>query len=429
VKGSYYQVLFVYHYTGSDRDVFVCIRWSFKVGYGLLSYFNPFVFQDIFLGFVRQSSGAIGVAGKLFDESAHSPCEILFCIDMSNSQPVNLIKSSFKIHLTYWVLFWLVDYLLAYAVRSGEVYPYNPYFLNVVFCTLYFYVCVNLVIEPTIERSKLLLATEILALISAFCIIKWVVEWAFHTEQYVKNLKERKRYFAYFSYEIWRYTTMTFYSFAYWYYKKSMREENLRRMADQRQYIGQIDFLRAQIHPHFLFNTLNLVYSEIAELSEKAGNAVLSLTRLMRFSVESTKFEAISIHSEIEAIEEYLSLQRWRLGEKLNLEYSKSGKPEPFLVPPLCFISLVENAFKYGEIKDPIQLSIDIGEEIRFYCSNSIRRDFKDNTSTSLGLKNVVRQLEMYFGENVKWEIHQDQRIFYVSIIINTVSHEMHNSR
>jgi two-component system LytT family sensor kinase len=348
---------------------------------------------------------------------------------MSNSQPVNHIKCSFKIHLTYWCLFWLVDYLFACAVRSGETYPYYPYLLNVAFCTLYFYVCVIFVIEPTIEKSRLLIATEILALISAFCIIKWLVEWVFHTEQYVKNLQERKRYFAFFSYEIWRYSTMTFYSFAYWYYKKSMREEQLRRLADQRQYIGQIDFLRAQIHPHFLFNTLNLIYSEIAELSEMAGKAVLSLTRLMRFSVESTKFEAISIHSEIEAIEEYLSLQRWRFGEKLNLEYSKSGESETFLVPPLCFISLVENAFKYGEIKDPIQISIDIGEEIRFYCSNSIRRDFKEHRTTSVGLKNVVRQLEMYYGENVKWEIQQDQSFFSVLITINTINHEMHNSR
>ncbi len=299
-----------------------------------------------------------------------------------------------------------------------------PYCFNALFNTMYFYVCVYCIILPFIKKSKLLTIGLIILLLTVTISLKYGLEKGFETSYYQIIKAEGRSIIQYTSFEIWRLGYMTFFSFAYWVYLKSIREERLRRHTEQLLLKGEIAFLKAQINPHFLFNTLNLIYSEVAESSEKAGAAILSLTHLMRFSVESTKHEVIPLEKEIDALEEYLELQRLRFSEGLFLEYAKLGKAVYFSIPPLSLLSIVENAFKYGVISDP-ENPIRIRVQTRtdafiFFCGNKIRTDFVERETTSVGFSNLKRRLEMTFGQGFELRVIKDSSRYemHLSIIL-----------
>lgn len=327
-----------------------------------------------------------------------------------------------KVHIIVWCIFWMIDYFFAFAVRAGTMYPHFPYLINAIFSTVFFYSCVYGIIIPYYLNSRVLVVFLILVLISLFCLLKFLVEYIFQTETYLQTIKSSGLYFQYLSYELWRYCTMTFFSFAYWFYVKSIREEQLRRHTEQLLLKGEIDFLKAQINPHFLFNTLNLIYSEVSEISEKAGKAILSLTHLMRFSVESTKHEAIPLEKELEALEEYLDLQKLRFSEGLCLAYEKEGNAIYYSIPPLSLLSVVENAFKYGVISDP-ENPIRIGIQAHthtfiFHCKNKIRTDFTDKETTAVGFSNLKRRLQMAFGKNMDLRVIKDSTYYETQLSI-----------
>jgi two-component system LytT family sensor kinase len=324
-------------------------------------------------------------------------------------------------HVLLWLVLWSADYLFAYGFQQGMTGIF-PYIFNAFFNTVYFYTCAYFVILPYITRSKLLTIVLIVALLSITILIKFNIEKAFNTKYYRVILAEGRSLIQYTSFEMWRFAYMTFFSFTYWFYLKSLNEERLRRHTEQLLLKGEIDFLKAQINPHFLFNTLNLIYSEVSEISEKAGKAILSLTHLMRFSVESTKHEAIPLEKELEALEEYLDLQKLRFSEGLCLAYEKEGNAIYYSIPPLSILSVVENAFKYGVISDPenpIRIAIQAHTHtFTFHCKNKIRTDFTDKETTAVGLGNLKRRLQMAFGKNMDLRVIKDSTYYETQLSI-----------
>ena len=123
----------------------------------------------------------------------------------------------------------------------------------------------------------------------------------------------------------------------------------------------------------------------------------------MRYSVESTKNEKSSLVKEIEAISEYINLQSIRFGNNLYVNFTQGGVILFFSIPPLILVSLVENAFKYGIHDDPehpIEIDVKVSHVgLTFLCKNKKRLDFVDRETTSVGLENVRRRLEMAFPE------------------------------
>lgn len=299
-----------------------------------------------------------------------------------------------------WIAFWSTDFLFTYGFQRGET-AVIPFVFNSLTNTVYFYVCVFYIILPHFSKSRALTLVTIFVLLLAFVYAKKEVEKLLGTDNYINNIERKGSIIPYVSFELWRYSYMTFFSFAYWYYIKSIREEQLRRLTEEKLFRTEIAFLKAQINPHFLFNTLNFVYNDVAGLSSRSGEAILSLTRLMRYSVESTKSEQNTVEKELEAIEEYLKLQKLRFSDRLALSYTKRGSLFFFSIPPLILISLVENAFKYGvqdELTDPITINVRVDPSgLAFRCRNKKRLDFIDKETTALGHANIRRRLEMAF--------------------------------
>ena len=340
---------------------------------------------------------------------------------------MRVIERRYKIadQAIIWIAFWTTDFLFTYAFQQWKT-EVIPFVFNALSNTIYFYICVFLIILPTFSKSKALTFLNILILMLVFVLAKMGVESWLVTTNYVAMVEEKGTFIPYISFESWRYSYMTFFSFAYWYYIKSIREEKLRRETEEKLFKTEIAFLKAQINPHFLFNTLNFVYNDVAGLSQRSGEALLSLTRLLRYSVESTKSEQSTVKKELEAIEEYFNLQKLRFGKRLALHYTREGHLLFFSLPPLVLISLVENAFKYGiqdDQADPITVEVTVDTaRLWFRCRNLKRLDFIDRETTVVGYTNIRRRLEMTFHENFALTTRNSDTHFEVDLEILWVS-------
>ena len=259
-------------------------------------------------------------------------------------------------------------------------------------------------------------------LICVSCFVKYYIELFIATE-YIKDIVYiRKQPWSYVGLDVWRFTSATFYSFAYWYYLKSIQEEKQRRHTEEKLLKAEIDFLKAQINPHFVFNTLNFVYNDVTKTNPTSGDAILSLTKLMRYSVESTKSEHSTVAKELEAIGEYIRLQKIRFGESLALNYTQSGNLLFFTLFPLVLLSIIENAFKYGvhdDHSDPIVIDIKVSSlGLSFLCRNKKRMDFQDKETTAVGNKNIKRRLEMSYPDNSVFKTQDSETHFEVLLDI-----------
>jgi LytS/YehU family sensor histidine kinase len=190
----------------------------------------------------------------------------------------------------------------------------------------------------------------------------------------------------------------------------------------------EISFLRAQIHPHFLFNTLNSIYGLIIQ-NEEASKVVIQLSNLLRFSLYDSAKEHITLKEEIEFLSNYLLLEKMRYKEsrvQIEYDFGQIGNTEK-VIKPLILISFIENAFKHGinaTIKNAwIKLSMTEKEGLlTFHSANNkpvAAAGKKSNEpGTGLGLKNVRRRLELEYQTRYSLDIKETDDVYEVTLIL-----------
>ncbi|WP_020598132.1 sensor histidine kinase [Spirosoma panaciterrae] len=172
----------------------------------------------------------------------------------------------------------------------------------------------------------------------------------------------------------------------------------------------ELSFLKAQVNPHFLFNTLNSIYADIFDTNEKAADLVLRLSELMRYNLYETDSPKIALDKELAYIQNYLDLERNRLSDQyVVIDYKQSGNSSIFQITPLLLIAFVENAFKHG-IKgttEPAYVQVRtslLEDQLIFQVENSIplKRPLgePDKKSGGIGLDNIRRRLEALYKGN-----------------------------
>lgn len=185
----------------------------------------------------------------------------------------------------------------------------------------------------------------------------------------------------------------------------------------------EISFLKAQINPHFLFNTLNSIYALTLVRSEKAPDAVVKLSGMMRYSVSEATHSQVELSREISYISNYIELQRLRITDKIVITFEVTGDPDGKYITPYLLIPFVENAFKYGvnsEENSDIWIRIEINDEdLHMQIENNkvyVRKD-KDY-GASIGIKNTKQRLQLLYPGNHVLKIKDGQYDFTVSLYI-----------
>jgi len=190
----------------------------------------------------------------------------------------------------------------------------------------------------------------------------------------------------------------------------------------------ELNLLKSQINPHFLFNTLNNVYSLAIKKSEHTAPVVMRLSKLLRFMLYESNKEQIFIIEEIKLLEDYIELEKIRYTDKLTINIEKSISTPTEKITPLLLLPLVENGFKHGASESTkaafITIKIiELGGILNVSIINSKEEEETKTTSKGIGLKNVQRQLELTYGE-FRMDIKDEEDIFEVKLMINLRSYE-----
>lgn len=194
--------------------------------------------------------------------------------------------------------------------------------------------------------------------------------------------------------------------------------ENSQRaqLAKQRQQEAEFKFLSMQFNPHFLFNTLNGIYAlSTSEGAEQTTEAVLKLSEMMRYPINMGTEKSVALEKEIAFIEDYIHLQKLRLGEEYPIQLEKNGAFEGVEVLPLVFMPLVENAFKYGvspRKKYPISMVLSVNEAgIYFMVENEVVQ-VQNIPSYKIGVENLKSRLEIVRPGRYTLSSHQSDQKF-----------------
>jgi LytS/YehU family sensor histidine kinase len=186
---------------------------------------------------------------------------------------------------------------------------------------------------------------------------------------------------------------------------------------------SELSALKSQINPHFLFNSLNNIYSLSLGESGKAPAAILKLSDLMRYMLYESNEEKVSLKKEIDFLENYIDLQRLRSDRRSKIEYNRDGSPGGLKIAPLLFLPLVENSFKHGIKGDPaggyVKISMDIREnilEMSLENNKGIVDEIEDLENSGIGLANVKRRMELLYPEKSLLEINETESDFKVKL-------------
>lgn len=189
----------------------------------------------------------------------------------------------------------------------------------------------------------------------------------------------------------------------------------------------ELSFLKSQINPHFLFNTLNAIYTKTVDVDEQAADLVLKLSDLMRYSLYESSKESVVLSSEVSYIENYLDLERTRFSDKVTINYRLEGNPAEYLIAPLLLVSFVENAFKHGTAKSKyasyVNLSIILNNNtLYFKIKNNIPQNTRLQSQTrnekvgGFGLSNTSKRLQLLYPDRHKLSVQQTESEFSVDL-------------
>lgn len=176
--------------------------------------------------------------------------------------------------------------------------------------------------------------------------------------------------------------------------ESKLREENLK---------SQLEVLKSQINPHFLFNTLNSIYVQSGKNPDLARDSIMHFSELLSYQLYDSREKLVSLRNEVEYLENYIELEKMRQGDAVKLTTDFEPIPERFVVAPLLFTPLIENAFKYGLASglDVYQLNISLridGKHILFSCENEYRPRTQKQKG-GLGLENLRQRLALLYPE------------------------------
>jgi two-component system LytT family sensor kinase len=187
--------------------------------------------------------------------------------------------------------------------------------------------------------------------------------------------------------------------------------ERIQRDLENQRLTAELAFLKSQINPHFLFNSLNSIYSLAYQRSENTPEAILKLSEIMRYMLYECNDNRVDLSKELQYLENYIDLQKIRFGNNAYIDLKVEGEVTNQQIVPLLLIAFIENAFKHGIANDaltPIQLLINVDEQhLQFYIKNKKHTNNRDPLG-GIGLNNVKRRLDLLYHGKYNLDIRDE---------------------
>ncbi len=343
-------------------------------------------------------------------------------------------------HFLVWIAFLLIQNIL--TIINAKYGDFSGLLLRMLFtysnAALLFYANIYLILNPLLKKKlylKTILATILLVILFG---LSRAFLYSYIFPYYGINIFPYKSIDNLFHAD----STIIFFfyiglSYGFWYaqsltesQKEKLALEKEKYRAEQERSAAQIAFLQAQINPHFLYNTLNFLYSKALFLSEDFAESIMALSEIMRYTITyAGKDSLVSLEKEIEHIESYMHLQRYRFNNKLNVQFSIEGEDFAVntIIPSLVLISFIENAFKHGDLNDPeaplnIKIIITIDSFI-LRIRNKKNFGIKE-ISSGIGLNNIKNRLNIIYKENYYLKIVDEEKFYNLELFIKTNTYD-----
>ncbi len=327
----------------------------------------------------------------------------------------------------YHILFWTVFYFFLIIVDHSEALLLEKMankLIRVVFYMLIVYLNLLVLFPRYLKQNKfylytLLLILAVLVITPIESLIHYVL---FYTDQPFGEVFKFENYSRIFLGSFFMAFSSTLYKIINDWAFHQKEKIDLKRQSLQ----SELNFLKSQINPHFLFNTLNSLYALTLKKSDKAPEIVLRLSEMMRYMLYECNEPKVSLSKEMKYLNNYLELERLRHGQNFKIDLNIDGEVDGQLIAPLLFIPFLENSFKHGMDshldKGYVDIDIEIQDDklnLEVENSKSKLKSKKSKNSGGIGLVNVKRRLELVYPDKHELKLNNSEEQFNVSLKLN----------
>jgi len=201
------------------------------------------------------------------------------------------------------------------------------------------------------------------------------------------------------------------------------RSQKLRQEIENERLQSELKMLRFQVNPHFLFNTLNNIYTLVYKKADTAPEAVLKLSNLMRYMLYESDSENVLLEKELNYITNFIELQKLRLAQHHKVHFSILGESNRHRIAPLLLIPFIENAFKHSAKaidNSEVNIKIHINHQcLEFICINDYKPNQQTKVHSGVGLQNAKKRLQLLYPDNHTLEINATNNKFSVYLQLN----------
>lgn len=198
------------------------------------------------------------------------------------------------------------------------------------------------------------------------------------------------------------------------------------RRTEKEKLNAELSYLKAQINPHFLFNTLNSIYSLAIQKSDYTPTAVVKLSGMMRYVLTESAAEFVSLEKEINYVRDFVDLQKIRLGNTVDVKLEIAGDFIGNRIAPLILIAFIENAFKHGVSPEEnssiiINLNVKNKDLNLFVQNNKVNSKFAEDLSNRVGLENTISRLDLIYASSYKLNFEDTESIYSVELKLHLI--------
>ncbi|MBD8083635.1 sensor histidine kinase [Chryseobacterium caseinilyticum] len=330
------------------------------------------------------------------------------------------IEKFIYLHIFFWVI-----YLIGSVVLPGIAYGISSVILDITFFVASFacfYVNYFLVV-PTFFHADKIYRSVFAFFISVSCFvgIRYSIEqWLFPAIFNIRNYPADTNIFYYFFDNVFYSSTTIFISTAFWFFKYFINAEKEKSELTEAKKTAELQALKTQINPHFIFNSLNNIYALVYQNSEKALPAIEQLGQLLRYTTKDIENDFITLDREIGYLDSLIELEKLRIKNPELLSVEKKLNDPELKISPMILVPFVENAFKHGDFRNKgFEMKIsDENKILHFYLFNFKSEKIKDEIS-GIGIENVKKRLEILYPKKYELKITETDIDFIVDLKID----------
>ncbi|MBC5773209.1 histidine kinase [Pontibacter sp. KCTC 32443] len=198
-----------------------------------------------------------------------------------------------------------------------------------------------------------------------------------------------------------------------------IRNERRNKELENQKLVAELAYLKSQVNPHFLFNTLNNIYSLAYKQSPETPDAIMKLSLLMRYMLYESNDTLVSLQKEVEHINNFIDLQKLRLREQTSIKFNIEGNIEGKQIAPMLMMTLVENAFKHGLVSKNeigILINLKVGENYLLFSTVNNISTHKKREFGGIGLQNLRQRLKLLYPNRHTLTFEEKDGVFYATL-------------